>query len=38
MAQGDIITMTQKELKQLHVIRKVIEGSLTQKQAAELSV
>ncbi|HAM52642.1 MAG TPA: ISNCY family transposase [Nitrospiraceae bacterium] len=36
MAERDIITMNQKELKQLHVIHKVLEGSLTQKQAAEV--
>ena len=34
MAERDIITMKQKELKQLHVIHKVLEGSLTQRQAA----
>ena len=32
----DIITMRQRDLKRLHVIRKVVEGSLTQKQAAEV--
>jgi len=36
MAQGDIITMSQKKLKQLHVLHKVIEGTLTQRQAAEI--
>lgn len=36
MAERDIITMKQKELKQLHVIHKVLEGSLSQKQAAEV--
>lgn len=36
MAERDIITMSQKELKQLHVIHKVLEGSLSQKQAAEV--
>ena len=36
MAERDIITMRQRDLKRLHVIRKVVEGSLTQKQAAEV--
>lgn len=36
MAERDIITMSQKELKQLHVIHKVLEGALTQRQAAEV--
>lgn len=36
MAGGDIIMVRQKELKRLHVIRKVIEGTLTQKDAADL--
>ena len=36
MAGGDIIMVRQKELKRLHVIRKVMEGTLTQKDAAEL--
>lgn len=36
MAERDILTMSQKELKRLHVIHKVIEGSLTQVQAAEI--
>jgi transposase len=36
MAERDIITMKQKELKQLHVIHKVLEGELTQRQAAEV--
>jgi transposase len=36
MAERDIITMKQKELKQLHVIHKVLEGALTQRQAAEI--
>jgi hypothetical protein len=34
MAGEDIIMVRQKELKRLHVIRKVIEGNLTQKEAA----
>lgn len=36
MAEGDIIMVRQKELKRLHVIHKVIEGALTQKEAADL--
>ncbi len=36
MAEKDIITMSQKELKRLHVIHRVIEGSLTQVEAAEI--
>jgi transposase len=36
MAGKDIICMSQKELKRLHVIHKVIEGSLTQVEAAEI--
>jgi transposase len=36
MAERDIITMSQKELKRLHVIHKVLEGSLTQREAAEV--
>lgn len=36
MAERDIITMRQRDLKRLHVIHKVLEGSLTQKQAAEI--
>jgi transposase len=36
MAERDIIMLKQKELKQLHVINKVIEGVLTQRQAAEI--
>jgi transposase len=36
MAGKDIIIMKQKELKQLHVIHKVMEGELTQVEAAEI--
>jgi hypothetical protein len=36
MAERDIIRMSQKELRRLHVIHKVIEGSLTQGRAAEI--
>ena len=36
MAGGDIIMLRQRELKRLHVIRKVLEGTMTQKEAAGL--
>jgi hypothetical protein len=36
MAGKDIIIMRQKELKRLHVIHKVMEGELTQAEAAEI--
>ena len=36
MAKEDIISMTQEELKRLHVIRKVLDKSITQKEAAIL--
>jgi transposase len=36
MAERDIFTMSQKELKRLHVIHKVREGFVTQKEAAEM--
>jgi transposase len=36
MAGKDIIMVRQKELKRLHVIHKLIEGTLSQKEAAEL--
>lgn len=36
MAGGDIIMLRQRELKRLHVIRKVMERALTQKEAAGL--
>lgn len=36
MAEKDIIMVRQKELKRLHVIHKVIEGTLTQKEASGL--
>jgi transposase len=36
MAERDIIMMTQKELRRLHVIHKVREGSLTQVRASEM--
>ena len=38
MAERDIIMMKQKELKQLHVIHKVLEGSLTRRQAEVVSL
>ena len=36
MAEKDIIMVRRKELKRLHVIHKVIEGTLTQKDASGL--
>jgi len=36
MVEGDIIMVRQTELKRLHVIRKVMEGTLTQRDAADL--
>jgi transposase len=36
MAREDIIMVRQRELKRLHVIRKVLEGALAQTEAAEL--
>lgn len=36
MTGKDIVSMSQKELKRLHVIHKVIEGRLTQGEAAEM--
>ena len=36
MAGKDIIIMRQKELKRLHLIHKVMEGELTQVEAAEI--
>lgn len=36
MAEEDIVMVRQRELKRLHVIRKVIEGTLTQADAAGL--
>ena len=36
MAGGDIIMLRQRELKRLHVMHKVLEGALTQKEAAGL--
>ncbi len=36
MAGKDIFTMSQKEMKRLHVIHKVREGLLTQQEAAEM--
>jgi transposase len=36
MAERDIIAMSQKELKRLHVIHKVMEGTLTQVRATEI--
>ena len=36
MAGEDVIMVRQRELKRLHVIHKVLEGTLTQKEAAAL--
>lgn len=36
MARGDIIMLRQRELKRLHVIRKVLEGTMAQAEAAHL--
>jgi len=36
MAEKDIIMATQEELKKLHVVRKAMENSITQNQAAEM--
>jgi len=36
MAGRDIIMATQEELKKLHVVRKALENSITQNQAAEM--
>jgi hypothetical protein len=37
MARKDIIVLRQKELKRLHIIHKVLEGAMTQGEAAELA-
>ena len=36
MAGEDIITMTQGELKRLHIIRKAIDKAITQREASEI--
>jgi len=36
MAGKDIIMASQRELKRLHVVQKVLEGSLKQTEAAEM--
>ena len=36
MAGRDMIMATQEELKKLHVVRKALENSITQNQAAEM--
>ena len=36
MAREDIIMLRRRELKRLHVIHKVLEGTITQTEAAEL--
>ena len=36
MAEQDMVMLRQKDLRRLHVVRKVLEGTMTQKEAAEL--
>ena len=36
MAGKDIIAMTQQELKRLHIIRKALDKSITQVEAANI--
>ena len=36
MAEKDIIMVRQKDLRRLHVVHKVLEGTMTQREAAEL--
>jgi len=36
LAEKDIITMTQKELKRLHIIKQVLEKKLKQIEAPEM--
>jgi len=36
MAEKDIVMLRQKDLKRLHVMHKVLEGTMTQAEAAEL--
>jgi hypothetical protein len=36
VAGEDIIMVRQKELKRLHAIHQILEGALTQKEAADL--
>jgi transposase len=36
MAERDMVTMSQKEMKRVHVIHKVREGIVTQREAAEM--
>jgi len=36
MAEKDIITMKQKELRQLHIVHKVLEKTLSQREASKL--
>lgn len=36
MAEKDMVMLRQKDLKRLHVIHKVLEGTMTQAEAAEL--
>ena len=36
MAGKDIISMTQGELKRLHIVRKALDKSITQAEAADI--
>jgi hypothetical protein len=36
MAQKDVIQMSRKELQRFHVIKKVLEGFITQKEASQI--
>ena len=36
MAEEGIVMLRQKDLRRLHVVHKVLEGTMTQKEAAEL--
>ena len=36
MAEQDMVMLRQKDLRRLHVLHKVLEGTMTQKEAAEL--
>jgi transposase len=36
MAQKDVIQMSRKELQRIHLIKKVLEGVITQKEASQL--
>ena len=36
MAQKDVIQMSRKELQRFHIIQKVLEGVITQKEASQI--